>query len=554
MKKLLSKEERQGNVNAFNEIDLDLKQWRDSNTTAHSFVEDMNHTLKDLGERGFSYSKMNSLLGNQIAQHARSVSDRRHLQFLDEIKTPGGVWGNTQEGLKLKELTKNQINADETRRVQRARAERLEATDVKVHKIKAKIGTLQQQKRGLTDKAEIRKVEEEIKSLIMTAQGLGIGDRVQQYYTSMVEGLDKGFAGGQARVLSLYDRINPDAKNPETVKERLLDILGDPNTDVSADQRKIMLNNAFNSENITLDKDGATVVEAMVAQFVAAKDTTHFKEALARLDQETTNSKLRYKQVLTRAEKQVARNQGGQGFQTKAIPIGLTRIIDATKSRFREVYNKTFSTFSDTLENDENPRYGYTKWSPIDKKNFNEQYLNNVAGIIDEFKLEAEEFHNETGEQIEQKEKSHKQELNDNPVSKDAPTDYSQLEDMLYDRSDGVAIDNNIRVTKGTLLVKLKEAILGLTPGATKSQKEAASSNIYFADIGSWYETSVGGSSDPVIKSQVLQDIWRWSMYLIERDELNKIDRSNRSDKEKEDSSLRFKKIIKNVKFPALNL
>jgi hypothetical protein len=550
-----TQEQKQSDIDNFNKLDIGLKEWRDNNTSSQSFVEDMNHTLEDLGERGFSYSKMNSLMGNQIAQHSRTIEDRRYLGLLDEIKTPGGSWGNTQEGLKLKQVTSAQINADQTRKVQSERASRLEAKDIIVHRLKKEIGTIHFKKRGLTDPAKIAEEESNIKKILEFAFGNGIGDEVQNYYTSMVDGIDKGFKKGQARVLKYTDRIDPSGKNTETVKDRLIEVLKDPSSDFSVNQRTIMLNNEFAGENITLDKDGLDIREQMIKEFVPTESTEHYKQALARFNQEATNSQLRYKESLSRAQKLVA---GAD--QTKEIPLPLTRLIDGNRTKFIEAYKKTFSEYSDTLEElEENPRYGYGGWSPNDRTKFNDVYNDNVAGIIDTFKKEVEEYHNGEGKKVVVEEASHEEMKRKNSVKVDAPLDYSELEDMLYNRSGGIAVTNDnqgnkIRVTKETLILKLREAIIGLTPGATKAQKEAASSNVLFADIGTWYKSSIGGSNDEVKKSEKLEAIWKWSLYLIKRDQLNKIDRSNRSGDAKKELKTRFTKTLEDLKFPSLNL
>ena len=133
---------KQAQVDNFNQTDVLAKEWRDKNTSTHSFVADINHTLEEMGQRGFSFSKMNSLMGGQIAQHARAIGDRRYLGLLDEIETPGGSWGNTKEGLKLKQITWDQIDADENRKVRNERAVRLETRDKLVDVLKAEVGGL----------------------------------------------------------------------------------------------------------------------------------------------------------------------------------------------------------------------------------------------------------------------------------------------------------------------------------------------------------------------------------------------------------------------------
>ena len=44
---------QQEQVDNFNKADVGVKQWRDQNTSTHSFVEDINHTLEEMGQRGF---------------------------------------------------------------------------------------------------------------------------------------------------------------------------------------------------------------------------------------------------------------------------------------------------------------------------------------------------------------------------------------------------------------------------------------------------------------------------------------------------------------------
>lgn len=86
------------NWNKFNKLDINLKQQRDEQTGALTFTQDLNHTIEELGKRGFKYGTINKLAGQTIAETARRKGDRRYLDILDNITTPGGVYGHTVEG------------------------------------------------------------------------------------------------------------------------------------------------------------------------------------------------------------------------------------------------------------------------------------------------------------------------------------------------------------------------------------------------------------------------------------------------------------------------
>ena len=99
---LKQKEKKQLRYDNVNILDARLKQQRDEQTGSLSFVEDMNLLMDELGQRGFDYKRLNETVSNQIAEYALSTRDKRKLELLNQMKTKGGFYGNTIQGMKLK--------------------------------------------------------------------------------------------------------------------------------------------------------------------------------------------------------------------------------------------------------------------------------------------------------------------------------------------------------------------------------------------------------------------------------------------------------------------
>ena len=165
----------QQNANVFNNADASLKEWRDKNTSTHSYIAGLNHQLDELGQRGFSLRKMNLKAGQHIANLAREKGDRRYLELLDEIKTPGGVWGHTVDGMKLKQLTLDRLDADEDEKTREERAAFVHGIDVSKHGFNKEIGTLFNQRRGIpgSKQGEIDKVTKQIEAVLAQANAAG---------------------------------------------------------------------------------------------------------------------------------------------------------------------------------------------------------------------------------------------------------------------------------------------------------------------------------------------------------------------------------------------
>ena len=159
---LNEKQKKEARFNNINQIDIGLKQRRDDETGTLSVVEDLNHTLSELGQRGHSYRILNKLAGQQIAMKARAKGDRRRLDLLDHIRTPGGVYGHTVEGMKLKQMTVNQMEADSEADEASARAAYTHGIKVLLHEYKMEVGQLLKEKASETDPNKIQEIEKKI--------------------------------------------------------------------------------------------------------------------------------------------------------------------------------------------------------------------------------------------------------------------------------------------------------------------------------------------------------------------------------------------------------
>ena len=533
MENLTKEQQVQQRVDAFNKTDVELKQWRDNTTNSLGFVEEMNHTLSDLAERGFSYRDINSLMGNQIAQHARSRGDRRYLGFLDEIKTAGGAWGNTKEGLKLKQITWDQIDSDENEKVRKERATFLHNKDVLVHGMKAELGTLFNNKRSLTKQNEIDAEEKKIQELLASGFQMGVGDHIQTYYNNMIAGVEKGTRAGQAKVKRLSDFVDEDGQ--VTVEQYLLDILQDPSTDTTVERRTRLLNDAFLGKNIILDKDGISKVAELTKDFVPFNQTAEYKGREGIFTQIEKNSEIPYK------------SPDFFGLK-KDIPVELKNINRIYKDKFREVYSDVFTEFSDVLEGREKPKYGYGNWSQDEKKEFEKVYQDSISPLIEEYEGKIKEFKEKNDPSKKKaKEEIYQATYRKLDVKEKAPKTYVELHDMLYDLDDESKI-----VPPIVLLERLKIGMVGLLEGATKEQKGVANLHIMSDDIMDWYESSIGDERNPVIIKKKLEKMWDWSLYVLEYQEIERINGSNKTREVKDQEIKRLKEAISKEEFPTL--
>ena len=545
MENLTKEQQVQQRVDTFNKTDVELKQWRDSTTNSLGFVEEMNHTLSDLAERGFSYRDINSLMGNQIAQHARTRGDRRYLGFLDEIKTAGGAWGNTKEGLKLKQITWDQIDSDENDKVRKERATFLHNKDVLVHGMKAELGTLFNKKRSLTKQNEIDAEEKKIQELLASGFQMGVGDHIQTYYNNMITGVEKGTRAGQAKVKRLSDFVDEDGQ--VTVKQYLLDQLQDPSTDTTVERRTRLLNDAFLGKNIILDKDGISLVAELTKDFVPFNQTNEYKGREAIFTQIEKNSEIPYK------------SPDFFGLK-KPIPVELKNINRIYKDKFREVYSDVFTEFSDVLEGREEPKYGYNNWSQDEKKEFERAYQDSISPLIEEYEGKIKEFKEKNDPSKKKaKEEIYQATYRKLDVKEKAPKTYVELHDMLYDLDDESKI-----VPPMILLERLKIGMVGLlegykeyytTPNKEKESipiRDIANLHLVANDTLNWYEASIGDERNPVIIKKKLEKMWDWALYVLEYQEIERINGSNKTREVKDQEIKRLKDGIDKEEFPTL--
>ena len=541
---------KQDQIDNFNKTDIRTKEWRDQNTSTHSFVADINHTLEEMGQRGFSFSKMNSLMGNQIAQHARSIGDRRYLGLLDEIETPGGSWGNTQEGLKLKQVTWDQIDADENQKVRNERTKFLHTKEKLVHGQKAEIGVLLSELRS-ADPKDKPAIEEKIAALLSSARELGIGTEIYTYHGNMVAGMEKGTEGGSAVIRGFDEVANPDLDPTKTIRQIQVEALQNNLSDTTLDQRKQILNEATSGWYVTLDKEGQEQANKLLNDFMRVSDIPELKKSKTRLTQLFKNRELEYKKGGT---SMAAKLRALRGEQTSEIPDGLTRIMNRQALELEQVFTEEYSKFSDTLEKlpiDEGAAYGYNGWSPQNKKDFNDKhYETKIEPLFKKFEDELKAFGEADKPRIEEEE-THEEKYSALNNDK-APNHYLELHNMMYPEPS----EGKPRVKPSNLLERFKIAVLGLQIGATPDAKGVANFHkgiggaLINDDILDWFEKSVGDSKDPVVVQKKLKQLWEWGLYIIQRQEHSRINNSNLSKEAKEARIKLYNKSMKAEKMP----
>ena len=94
--------------------------------------------------------------------------------------------------------------------------------------------------------------------------------------------------------------------------------------------------------------------------------------------------------------------------------------------------------------------------------------------------------------------------------------------------------------------------MVGLLEGATKEQKGVANLHIMSDDIMDWYESSIGDERNPVIIKKKLEKMWDWSLYVLEYQEIERINGSNKTREVKDQEIKRLKEAISKEEFPTL--
>ena len=542
---------QQEQTDKFNKIDVGAKQWRDQNTSTHSFVEDINHSLEEMGQRGFSFSKMNSLMGNQIAQHARTIGDRRYLGLLDEIETPGGSWGNTQEGLHLKQVTWDQIDADENRKVKNERFARIEAQDVLKHDFKSEIGSLANELRAAKPKDKAA-IQEKIDAILSKSRAIGLGTEIHAYHNNIVTGMEKGTAGG-SKVIKGFDEIaNLDIHPTKTIRQIQVEALENNLSDTTLAQRKQILNEATNGQYVTLSPEGQEQANKLLHDFKKVAEIPELIKSKKRLTKLFNNRELEYKKG---GSSMAAKLRALRGEQTSEVPDGLTKIMNRQALELEETFAEEYSNYSDTLEKlpiDEGAAYGYNGWSSQNKQEFNDRhYETKIEPLFKKFEAELKAYKEADKPRVEEEE-THEEKYSALKNDK-APSHYLELHDMMYKEPP----DGKTRVKPSNLLERFKIAVLGLQVGATKDAKGVANFHtgilgaVVSDDVLDWFEKSVGASTDPVTVQKKLKQLWEWGLYVTQRQEHFRINNmSNLSKDAKETRIKEYDKRIKAEKMP----
>ena len=555
---------KQDQIDNFNKTDIQTKEWRDQNTSTHSFVADINHTLEEMGERGFSFSKMNSLMGGQIAQHARTIGDRRYLGLLDEIETPGGSWGNTQEGLKLKQVTWDQIDADENKKVRNERARFLHAKEKLVHGQKAEIGVLLNKLRSAKpdDKPAIQK---EIDALLSSSRELGIGTEIHTYHENMGKGMERGTAGGSVVIRGYDDIANPDL-GTQTIRDIHVDALKNNLSDNTLEQRKQILNESTNGWYVTLDKEGQEKANKLLTDFKKIAEIPELIKSKKRLTKIFNNRELMYKKGGVTMEQKLA---AAMGKLSNEIPDGLTEIMNRQALELEQAFTEEYSKFSDTLEKlpiDEGAAYGYNGWSPQNKQEFNEKnYKEKIEPLFKKFDDELKAYQEAENPKVVEEE-THEEKYSALKNDK-APNHYLELHDMMYQEPP----EGKTRVRPSNLLERFKIAVVGLqigineffykkdaqgklkkvVPGSIANFHKGIKGAFIADDIRDWFEKSVGDSKDPIVIKKKLKQLWEWGLYVSQRQaHYNINNNSNLSKEAKEERIKLYDKSMEAEKMP----
>jgi len=555
---------KQDQIDNFNTTDIRTKEWRDQNTSTHSFVADINHTLEEMGQRGFSFSKMNSLMGNQIAQHARSIGDRRYLGLLDEIETPGGSWGNTKEGLKLKQVTWDQIDADENQKVRNERAKFLHAKEKLVHGQKAEIGVLLSELRSAKPKDKPA-IQEKIDALLSSSRELGVGTEIYTYHGNMVKGMEGGTAGGSAVIRGYDDIANPDL-GTQTIRDIHVDALKNNLSDVSIEQRKQILNESTNGWYVTLDKEGQEKANKLLTDFRKIADIPELIKSKKRLTKLFNNRELMYKKGGVTMEQKLA---AALGKLSNEIPDGLTKIMNRQALELEQAFTEEYSRFSDILEKlpiDEGAAYGYNGWSPQNKQEFNDKhYETKIEPLFKKFDDELKAFQEAENPKIVEEE-THEEKYSALKNDK-APNHYLELHDMMYPEPSG----EKTRVRPSNLLERFKIAVVGLqigineffykkdaqgklkkvVPGSIANFHKGIKGAFVADDIRDWFEKSVGDSTDPIVIKKKLKQLWEWGLYVTQRQAHYNINNNSSLSKEAKEERIKlYDKSMKAEKMP----
>ena len=520
----------------FNKMDIQFKQERDEKTGALTVTRDLNHTIEVLGQQGFDYKTLNTLAGQTIAQKARIKGDRRYLDLLDHIETAGGVYGKTVDGMKLKWGTVRQIEneAEQDEREQRAIYNHERKLLLDNHKII--LGELIAKKASLTDPNEIQAVEKEIQEALVEAGKVGVGGDVQVYHNRLTAGLDST-TQGRNRILGLYDVMNPEDADEQTVHDYLIEILADPSTDSTPNSRQQRLATALEGKNITLDDDAKALLKRMEQEYVAPTTTELYKDETKVLKYIEDNHLARFG---------LDRSPMGRALRRNEVPIpeGIHRITQRYKRKLRGAFIEEFGKYSNQLEGrseeEGGARYGFGSWTEGEKEAFlgSDSYKEKVSNLISEYDAEMQKaVDKHLGSTKVKKDNTKDIQNMMMPAKNEGPKEYEDLQRMIYEDSDS-ALYSPVDTYE-----RFKKAIFGLSMGATEEAKEIANLHFFSGDMKDWFDEAVGGSDDLKVKQKQLEALWNWGMYLIKGRQIKLIEIDpNLSTEQKEKRIKRYQK------------
>jgi hypothetical protein len=478
---------------------------------------------------------------------ARSKGDRRRLDLLDHIKTPGGVYGHTVEGMKLKQMTVNQMEADSEANEASARVAYTHGFKVLLNDYKMEIGQLLKEKASETDPNKIQEIEKNIQGVLSRAGTEGVGGQLQIYKNRLTTGQDS-LTQGKNRILGLNDVVDPTGLNPRTVRDRLLDVIKNPATDASLSSREWGLNTEFDGENITLNPAALNWIKAVTKSYVAPTGTDLWKVEREHQEAIITNNLLPYKMYPNHMAKFV-----GLGKQQPTPPAILKRLAKA-KNDLRFAFVQHFDKYGTSLEQrpedettkEENkPRYGYGEWLESEKATFvdSPEYQEKVRKITDDLDTDLKRLTALEAPKI--KERDNHNDLVDEkmPAKKEGPKTFMSLQKMIYDDDEGVEQRHYSVIDT---YERFKKAVWGLALNATDKYKDIADIHTFSKDTHSWFKEAIAGTDNPKIKQKQIEALWEWGIYLIKRRQINIVsldDSLSNEQKEKKINAYRKSKV-----------
>ena len=537
--RLNEEQKRDARWSNINQIDIGLKQRRDDETGTLSVVEDLNHTLSELGQRGHSYRTLNKLAGLQIAMKARAKGDRRRLDLLDHIRTPGGVYGHTVEGMKLKQMTVNQMEADSEADEANARAAYTHGFKETLNNYKMEIGQLLKEKASETDPTKIQEIEAKIEEVLLNAGTEGVGGQLQIYKNRLTTGIDS-LTQGKNRILDWNDKVDPE----NTVRDRIIKVLADPSTDASLKSRENRLATEFDGENITLNPDTLKLITRINQSYVSPTDPKN----------DLWTNELNYQKAIISNNllpfnmyPDFMAKSRGLGKEQPTPPAILKRLAKA-KRDLRGAFVQYFDKYGTSLEQraeEDNPRYGFGEWTEPEKNTFVEspEYREKVRKITDDLDTDLKRLTALEAPKVKERD-NHNDLVNSlMPAKEEGPKDFMSLQKMIYDDDDGVEQRHYGVVDT---YERFKKAIWGLALNATDDNKKIADIHSWSDDVHSWFKEATAGTDDPKIKQKQIEALWDWGIYLIKRRKINIVSLDptlNKEQKEKKINTYRKSKV-----------